>query len=104
MALVGRLRCNQQFSPALPAAHVERPVVVAVRQAGLDQEVPLVAGLAHPAEVAVADTLGAGPVLGTGAVQAVSCTEEQTSVNNHSELISNQLIRAETNLRLLVII
>ena len=71
-------------TPALPAAQVEGPVVVAVRQAGLDQEVPLVAGLAHPAEVAVADTLGAGPVLGTAPVQAVSCTEEQTSVNRES--------------------
>ena len=75
-------------APALPAAQVEGPVVVAVRQAGLDQEVPLVAGLAHPAEVAVADTLGTGPVLGTAPVQAVSCTEEQTSVNNHNERIN----------------
>ena len=48
-------------------------MVVAVRQAGLDHEVPLVADLAHPAEVAVANPLGAGPVLGTGPVQAVSC-------------------------------
>ena len=62
-------------------------MVVAVRQAGLDHEVPLVAGLAHPAQVAVADTLGTGPVLGTAPLQTVSCTGENT-VNTRNELIN----------------
>ena len=85
-------------SPALSCHHVERSVVVAVREAGLDHQVLLVAGLAHPAEVAVADTLGAGPVLRTGPVQTVSCTDQKSTLGRRLRPTIN---RSDTNLRLL---
>ena len=75
-------------------------MVVAVREAGLDHQVPLVAGLAHPAEVAVADPLGAGPVLGTGAVQAVACTEQTLTLSTET---NDQSIREQFEVVMLVI-
>ena len=70
-------------------------MVVAVRQAGLDHEVPLLAALPHPAEVAVADPLGAGPVLGTGPVQAVSCRRriiyQSSDPRDQFEVVGNNL-------------
>ena len=51
---------------------MEGAAVVAVRETGLDHGVPLLAGLSHPAQVTVAEALGAGPVMGAGPVQTVS--------------------------------
>ena len=56
----------------MPRTDVVAAVSAAVGEAGLDHGVLKAAGLPHPAQVTVADSLRAGAVMGTAPVQTVA--------------------------------